>query len=820
VSRLVLRPGESGPPELVGGKACGLQQLSRLGLKVPRWITVTTAAVATPDMPWSPRLGRALDCGLERLGTGRDVAVRSSAVGEDSSSNSYAGQLRTILNVDPRNVAAAVRDCWASAFAGRAVLYRQARGLDATPLRMAVVIQEMVDARVSGVAVTADPITGVPALIVTAGQGLGEGVVTDAVETQTYRRDLGVEQWQVEAGAGRILSDHELAVLAAALQRIDQAAGCPQDVEWAFDRAGTLWLLQARPLTTIPGGELAIWDDSNIGESYPGLTQPLTASFVRLAYERLFGRALRLAGAPRRRVEGAQPILANLVGSIRGRLYFNLVNYYRLFLLIPGLERTVSKWETALGITHHIDPTTLARRPRWARIWNGLLAVRTAGCVAFRLFRLQADVRRFHASAAALLRSYGQADFSVAPVEESWRAFQRIVREFLDDWVVLILNDFFAFVLNDQVARLCRDIGGVRLHQQLLVRKVELHSLAPLQSVLALVNAARAEPAVMALLRSKRSAQEVWEDLGRTGAAFRRHAERHLLLHGERTIDELKLETPSLTETPWVIVSVVRNHLDFVAPLDDRRGGLDGAFVDRELARRLQGHPLKLMYARWLVRWTRRAIADRESMSYARARAYGVLRRLFRAMGEALARTGVLRQPRDIFYLTLEDLEAGRGLGDLVERRKSEYERYAAETPPPHRIVCRGPVSVDHLTPVHSPAAEAGANGVLRGVPCSPGRVRGIARVLHSPSPGERIDGEILIAPVTDPGWIFLMLGAAGLVVERGSILSHTAILGRELDLPTVVGAERATQRIASGDEIEIDGGTGEIRLLRRALAG
>ncbi|HEY3220088.1 MAG TPA: PEP/pyruvate-binding domain-containing protein, partial [Gemmatimonadales bacterium] len=227
MSRLVLLPGGSGPPELVGGKAYGLQQLSRLGLNVPRWITVTTTAMSAPDMPWSPRFVRALERGLERLGTGRDVAVRSSAVGEDSSSNSYAGQLRTILNVDPRNVAAAVRDCWASAFAGPAVLYRQARGLDSTPLRMAVVIQEMVDARVSGVAVTADPITGVPALIVTAGHGLGEGVVTDAVETQTYRRDLGAEQWQVEAGAGRILSDHELAVLAAALQRVDQAAGCP-----------------------------------------------------------------------------------------------------------------------------------------------------------------------------------------------------------------------------------------------------------------------------------------------------------------------------------------------------------------------------------------------------------------------------------------------------------------------------------------------------------------------------------------------------------------------------------------------------------------
>jgi len=685
--------------------------------------------------------------------------------------------------------------------------------LDATPIHMAVVIQEMVDARVSGVAVTADPLTGVPALVITAGVGLGEGVVTDAVETTSYVRELGAKQWQVVGRDHRILSEGLLDTLATALGRIEQAAGCPQDVEWAFDGAGVLWILQARPMTAQPDGELAIWDDSNIGESYPGLTLPLTASYVRLAYERLFSRALRLAGVPRRHVERARPNLANLVGSIRGRLYFNLVNYYRLFLLIPGLERTAPKWENALGITQHIDPTTLQKRRRWSRIWNGLLTARTAACVAFRLIRLHGDVRRFQASATEMLRRYGQSNFSASQPKELWRVFQQITVEFLDDWVVLILNDFFAFLLDDRLARLCRDIGSAHLHQQLLAGSGELHSLAPLQSVLALVEAARAEPQVMALLRSDRSAEDVWKKLGESAVRFREHAERHLRLHGDRTIDELKLETPSLAQTPWVIVAVVRNHLDFVAPL--HRGRPDATVADRALERLLRGHPLKRMYARWLLRWTRRAIADRESMSYARARAYGVLRRLFRAMGEALARVGELPQPKDVFFLTLEDLEAKRELSAMVEQRKADYERFATETPP-HRIVCRGPVPADRFAR-RDPRPVAGENGVLHGVPCSPGRVRGIARVLLSPSPGERVDGEILVAPVTDPGWIFLMLGAAGLVVERGSILSHTAILGRELDLPTVVGVERATQRIASGDEIEMDGSTGEIHLLRRA---
>ena len=87
--------------------------------------------------------------------------------------------------------------------------------------------------------------------------------------------------------------------------------------------------------------------------------------------------------------------------------------------------------------------------------------------------------------------------------------------------------------------------------------------------------------------------------------------------------------------------------------------------------------------------------------------------------------------------------------------------------------------------------------------------------MIRAASAGERIKGEILVAPVTDPGWMFLMFAAKGLIVERGSVLSHTAIIGRELGIPTIVGVEGATDRIESGDEIEMDGSTGEIVIRR-----
>ena len=105
---------------------------------------------------------------------------------------------------------------------------------------------------------------------------------------------------------------------------------------------------------------------------------------------------------------------------------------------------------------------------------------------------------------------------------------------------------------------------------------------------------------------------------------------------------------------------------------------------------------------------------------------------------------------------------------------------------------------------------EKAAN--LRGTACSPGRVSGRAKIVRKPDADLEINGDIIIAEMTDPGWVFLMMRAKGLIVERGSILSHTAIIGRELGIPTIVGVRDATRRIPEASLLHMNGETGEIR--------
>ncbi len=265
--------------ELTGGKGAGLATLTAAGLPVPPGFVVTSAAFAAavdPDALRTTMRENDVDAALalvtaalppkgpieqhytamlerSRSATAGRVAVRSSACAEDSAGASYAGQQETFLNTRGLDdVLANVVGCWASFFADRAVFYRREKGsLD--DVAMAVVVQQMVDSHKAGVMFTMDPVHGrKDRMIVEAAHGLGEALVSGEITPDNYTLDRGgaVKKRRV-AGAEPVLDDGECAGLTAMGRRVAELYGAPQDVEWAFDADGALFLLQSRPITAI-----------------------------------------------------------------------------------------------------------------------------------------------------------------------------------------------------------------------------------------------------------------------------------------------------------------------------------------------------------------------------------------------------------------------------------------------------------------------------------------------------------------------------------------------------------------------------------------
>ncbi|NUR86744.1 MAG: pyruvate, water dikinase, partial [Nonomuraea sp.] len=300
--------------DLVGGKAAGLGELIGAGERVPDGFCLTVESYASRDLP-----ERELADAYERLGGGR-VAVRSSATAEDLPEASFAGQQDTYLNVEGAGpLADAVRRCWDSLHTERAVAYRAAAGIEEAA--MAVVVQKMIDPVAAGVMFTANPITGCRTeTVVDAAPGLGTAIVDGTVVPDHY-----VLGGRAPAEPGGCLDRARLEELRQAGQRLQDHFGSPQDVAWAVDAEGTLWLLQSRPVTTLfpappPSRDTRLYLEFGHIQGMLRPTTPMGVSMLKTGAALWF----ESAGAA---VDARDPF-PRLV-PIGGRLYFDLTDFLR-----------------------------------------------------------------------------------------------------------------------------------------------------------------------------------------------------------------------------------------------------------------------------------------------------------------------------------------------------------------------------------------------------------------------------------------------------------------------------------------------------------
>ncbi|HET6344963.1 MAG TPA: PEP-utilizing enzyme, partial [Myxococcota bacterium] len=209
---------------------------------------------------------------------------------------------------------------------------------------------------------------------------------------------------------------------------------------------------------------------------------------------------------------------------------------------------------------------------------------------------------------------------------------------------------------------------------------------------------------------------------------------------------------------------------------------------------------------------------------------FGIVRHLMRGVGINLARLGAIEHERDVFFLTVDEIFAyveGRSLttsmAPLVRARQAEFARFEASPEPPQRLVTYGASTASMAWPqvladgdlLRDERPTSTDPDVLLGTPCCPGIIEGTVRVASGLEDTHHLDGEILVTSRTDPGWVPLYPACAGLLIERGSLLSHSAVVARELGLPTIVGIGGGLMhRLKTGMRVRVDAGRGEVRIL------
>ncbi|HEX6051578.1 MAG TPA: PEP-utilizing enzyme, partial [Gemmatimonadaceae bacterium] len=532
---------------------------------------------------------------------------------------------------------------------------------------------------------------------------------------------------------------------------------------------------------------------------------------------------------------------------VRGRVYYNLVSWYRILALLPGYRINRSFMEQMMGVKEGLPPELESKitAPNWReRAADGVAIARTVVGLIAAYRRLPRDIGRFHERLRTALDDGG--DLTLRRGDELVAHYRDLERRLLTRWDAPLVNDFFAMIfygvlrrlavawVGDESGSLQNDLvsgGGAIVSAEPAMRIERMAGLVGEDDGLVNTFLNGDMPGVHAALAAHAT----------RGPEIRRELESYLATFGDRCLEELKLETTTLGEDPLMLVRSVGRvararrtaATGEVAPRESApRADIRGDAERRALAA-LRGRPIRRAIFRWVLRQARERVRDRENLRFERTRLFGRVRRIFLELGKRYAAVDALDEPRDVFYLTVDEALGWAGgtsatadIRAVSAARKAEFARYHTMPAPADRFETRGLVHAGHdfspplrlASEQHGDDAASAARGeIRRGTGCYPGIVRGLARVVRDPRDASLEPGEILVAERTDPGWVMLFPAASGLLVERGSLLSHSAIVARELGLPAVVSIDGLTSWLATGDEVEFDGRTGEVRRLARA---
>ena len=828
-------------------KARHLEILQEKGFPVPKFILVSENEDV--DLSFSER-----DC----------FAVRSNFSAEDGGEHSFAGQFLTRLNVKREKVQEAVQEVFAS-YAGSLEYKEKAnRGKEEyCPTKREkgeqekeeqqekaeqkklessieiVLIQEMLFPEKSGVLFTKNPKGILSEMVVVLGHGLGDKVVEDQEDVLTYHYFPGEclyqeghgqsclsEQAQESPGLG--LDEEELKTLFTLGEKIEQLFQKPMDIEFAIEK-GKVYILQAREITTLDMQlPVRILDNSNISESFPGICLPLSESFAGEMYSGIFtslGR--RFLG---KKVSSYEELFQRMVGGFSGRMYYEISSWYDILRLLPFSRKIIPVWQGMLGVSNE-EISFSKKRPSF------FLKCRIALLFCYYFFVSQRKMKELDSFFQELYASYSKKVDAEEDAQALYQIFLEMKEDLLREWDITLINDMVSFISTHLYGK---------------KTAFSLETMKPVRALSAL--------------------KTVAEKHGLDSEEYRREKKSYISAYGDRIVGELKLETRTYRTNEelldrWILDSLETETAERYE-LSEAKHSLGKACVEKNCVETnfsekdceetsCSEKPSEQKQRKsFFYSLAESSCNNREISRLHRTRCFGLMRRIVDKIGEKTIGF-------DVYYLSLDELKeflfSGKDFSLKIAREKElrkayerlpvlsrvkllgkvdrdplageirvlSYESFKGKRNIEERIVRPGKDEgnrkagkIRQMEKTGKKDKEAGNSQprVFFGRGVSKGIFRG--EVLKIKSLQEirvaEAKGKILLSYSTDPGWFPYLNMAEGLITERGSLLSHSAILARELEKPAVVNIPNIMAELQSGDLVEIDGDLGICSVIKQ----
>ena len=793
-------------------------------------------------------------------------SVRSSAVDEDSENFSFAGQLDSFLYLKMDALLfESIKNCFASAFSQRVMLYRYANQIPFKDVRPAVIIQKMVFGDISGVMFTGNPLNNdVDQTLINSTYGIGEGIVSGELDSDTWIVDQFNEivekrivpkkemiSFNSQAGHGtqKINVDFDKAEkpslesstvleLKKIGEKIELIFGhSPQDIEWCI-KDKIIYILQSRPITAfnkikknIPK---TILDNSNIIESYPGITSPFTFSFASMCYNTVYRQFYSSMGVSEDRIDSLSSSFRTLLCYFDGIIYYNINSWHKTLQLLPGYKLNSELMDNMMGVK---NPTKLDPFESISLSEKLLIEIPR---LLHGIYKILGSFKALDKTKEQFINTFNNVTYKY--MDEKFEGYSNkkllqiyeaeIDPKILKNWKAPIINDLYVMIYFGLLTKLMKKLdieNNESIQNDLLCGEGEVESTMPTIEIIKISNWIRKDKPLMDYFLSSSEAKlqkEILESNDYNYSDIRNKLKSYISEYGFRCMGELKLEESSLKEDPAFLFTTLKNYLK-KEPVDlkemEEKEKAIRANAEEIVFKKLS--PTLKPVFNHVLKNARKAIKNREKLRFMRTKIFGIMRSMINAIGQNFTKDGLISNPKDIFFLHFDEiiqLIEGRFLGidlvnDFIDIRKKAHEEYLQKDPP-ERMYFYGDIYKKNYVTIltdynlNEEDCDLGENS-FKGVPCSPGEVKGTAKIVLSPQDAN-LNGEIMVTKRTDPGWVPLFPSVNGIVIERGSVLSHSAVVAREMGIPTIVGLRGITNKIKDNDTIQINGATGIVNIL------
>jgi len=754
----------------------------------------------------------------------KKVSFRTSAGMEDLKKYSFAGIYESFLNIsfNKDSFEKYLLLCLKSLFTQRVFSYIEKKGLKIKNFNLSIIVQEMFDAKISGISFSDFPFSETKIVI---NKGLAKSLVDgSSADEYIINRKTKLSDYPLKIKQAGLINEFEK--LLKNIEKITYLKSTPQDIEWSVSNK-RIAILQTRDITIqikkLPTQKIT-FDCTNISESYPGTTTPLTYSFIQYAYSKVYANFMRLVGVDENIINDKNKILKNLLGYVDGRVYYKIHNWYKMIKVLPGYKYNKGFFEAMLVPQKKISKKeTEKNKTKIKQIISSMPVILK---FSYKLIFYKKDAQKFIKNFDKDFQKHKDLELQKFTPTEIVEHYKELEEHFLDKWKVPILNDFRLMIFHgilDKIISKSITSNNQDYLNILISNFKRSDELKVIEEISFLSEKIKESQKIISIFSNKND-KKIYSDLlissDKEVKNFKKLFDRYINKYGSRRPSELKLESVRIEERPEFIINILKNFSDVNLIKNKKNIGPEIMLKIKKEIKKNNKQLSGLMYyflIKFLSNYTKKSIQLREVFRLRRGMIYTVARDYFLALGNNFSLNGIISDKEDVFYLRKEEVfniancnTLEKNYLDIIENRKKLLKNYRNKKLPKRLIIN----DIGEKSYIQNDEVPDKEYCDLKGLSTSGGTIEGEVIVLKEFDINTDYKNKILVTYQTDPGWTIIFPLLKGIILEKGNTLSHAAIISRELGIPCVVRVNNAVELIKNKDKIILDGNSGIIKIL------